>query len=163
MDHPPLIGYWTDLVRFMVTLISQLIIPTETIGSSRRQASLTPSTRGGGHQATKTTDWLASRMPGARNSFPPTFDHFRNANIVIHHPRTVLAKFAPRAHHYAFKIPWASTEAQYGQSCKHSRNVFYLFSLLFLLSLKTSDHHDSIYIGLYRSSDPYARLRGYFC
>ena len=27
-DHPPLTGYWTDLVRFTVTLISQPITPT---------------------------------------------------------------------------------------------------------------------------------------
>ena len=80
MDHPPLTGYWTDLVRFTVTLIGQLIIPTETVGSSSRQASLTLITRGGGHQAIKTTDRLASRTPGARNSFPPTFDYSGNAN-----------------------------------------------------------------------------------
>ena len=80
MDHPPLIGYWTDLVRFTVTLICQLIIPTETVGSLSRQASLTLIRRGGGHQAIKTTDQLASRMPGARNSFPPMFDYSGNAN-----------------------------------------------------------------------------------
>ena len=80
MDHPPLKGYWTDLVRFTVTLICQLIIPTQTVGSSSRQASLTLITRGGGHQAIKTTDRLVSRTPGAKNSFPPTFDYFGNAN-----------------------------------------------------------------------------------
>ena len=32
MDHPPLTGYWTDLVRFTVTLIGQIVIPTETVG-----------------------------------------------------------------------------------------------------------------------------------
>ena len=80
MDHPPLTGYWTDLVRFTVTLICQLIIPTETVGSSSRQASLTLITREGGRQAIKMTDRLASRTPGARNSFPRTFDYSGNAN-----------------------------------------------------------------------------------
>ena len=80
MDHPPSTGYWTDLVRFTVTLISQLITPTETVVSLSRQASLMPSTRGGGRQAIKTTERLASRTPGARNSFPPTFDHYRSGN-----------------------------------------------------------------------------------
>ena len=80
MDHPPSTGYWTDLVRFTVTLISQPIIPTETVVSLSRHANLTPNTRGGGHQAIKTTERLASRTPGARNSFPPTFDHYRSRN-----------------------------------------------------------------------------------
>ena len=66
--------------QFTVNLICQLIIPTETVGSSSRKASLTLITRGGGHQAIKTTDWLASRTPGARNSFPPSFDYSRNVN-----------------------------------------------------------------------------------
>ena len=79
-DDPPLTGYWTDLVRFTATLISQLIIPTEIVGSSSRQASLMPNTRGEGHQAIKTTARLASRTPGARSSFPPTFDHYRSGN-----------------------------------------------------------------------------------
>ena len=80
MDHPPSTGYWTDLVKFTATLISQLITPTETVGSLSRQASLTPNTMGGGHQAIKTTERLASRTPGARNSFPLKFDHSRNRN-----------------------------------------------------------------------------------
>jgi hypothetical protein len=78
--HPPLTGYWIDLVRFTATLISQLIIPIETVGSLSRQASSTLNTRGGGHQAIKTMERLASRTPGARNSFPPKFDHSRNGN-----------------------------------------------------------------------------------
>ena len=49
------------------------------------------------------------------------------------HPPTILARFTPRVHQYALKIPGASAEAQYGQPCKHSRNVFYLFSLLFFI------------------------------
>ena len=80
MDHSSLTGYWTDLVRFTVTLIGQLIIPIETIGSSSRQASSTPITRGRGHQGIETTDRLASRTPGARNNFPPMFDHTGNVN-----------------------------------------------------------------------------------
>ena len=75
MDHPPLTGYWTDLVRFTVTLIGQLIIPTETVGSSSRQASPTLITRGGGHQAIETMDQLASQTPRARKTFPLKFDY----------------------------------------------------------------------------------------
>ena len=128
MDHPPSTGYWTDLVRFTVTLIGQPITPTETVGSLSRQANLTPNTRGGGHQAIKTTERLASRTPGARNSFPPTFDHYRsgnNSSASATHP--LCWKDLHHAYITTRSRPWASAAAQYGHPCKHSRNVFICF------------------------------------
>jgi len=164
MDHPPSTGYWTDLVRFTVTLISQLITPTETVGSSSRQASLTPSTRGGGHQAIKTTEQLASRTPGARNSFPLKFDHSQNGNSSSASATHLL--YWQSLHH-----AYITTHSRYhGHRRKHNMDnparipvMFLSVFLIFLYHfLRTGDQHDSIYNRLYRSSDPYTHLRGYF-
>ena len=51
------------------------------------------------------------------------------------YPPHIPAKFVPRIHQYTLKIPWALAEAQYGQACKHSRNIFHLLSFfLFIIS-----------------------------
>ena len=163
MDHPPLTGYWTDLVRFTVTLIGQLIIPTETVGSSSRQASLTPITRGGGHQAIEMTDWLASRTPGARNTFPLKFDYSQNGNSSLASATHLL--YWQSLHH-----AYITTHSRYhGHRRKHNMDnparipvTFLSVFLIFLYHfLKTGDHQDNIYIGLYRSSDLYTHLRGH--
>ena len=135
MDHPPLTEYWTDLVRFTVILISQLTIPTETVGSSSRQASLMPIARGGGHQAIKTTERLASRTPGARNSFPPKFDHSRNGNSSS---ASATHPLCWQDLHHAY----ITMRSRYhGHRRKHNTNnpasipitFFYLFSLPFFI------------------------------
>ena len=164
MDHPPSTGYWTDLVRFTVTLIIQLIIPTETVGSSSRQASLTPITRGGGHQAIKTMERLASRTPGARNSFPLKFDHSRNGN-------SSLASATHQLYWQDLHHAYINTHSRYqGHRQKHNTNnpasIPVMFLSVFIIFvyhlLRTGDQQDNIYNGLYRSSDPYTHLRGYF-
>ena len=164
MDHPPLTEYWTDLVRFTVILISQLTITTETVGSSSRQASSTPIARGGGHQAIKTMERLASRTSGARSSFPPKFDHSRNRNS-----SSASATHLPyrRDSHHAY----ITTHSRYhGHRRKHNMDnparIHVTFLSVFLICLyhflRIGDQHDIIYNGLYRSSDPYTHLRGYF-
>ena len=60
--------------------MNQLIIPTETVGSSSRPASSTPNTREGGRQAIGTKEWFTSQMPGARSNFPPKIDQIRSRN-----------------------------------------------------------------------------------
>lgn len=164
MDHPPSTGYWTDLVRFTVTLIRQLIIPTETVGSSSRQESLTPITRGGGHQVIKTTERLASRTPGARNSFPRKFDHSCNGNSSSV-SATHLTYWQDLHHAYI------TTHSRYhGHRRKHNTDnpasipvTFLSVFLIFLYHLlRTGDQQDNIYNELYQSPDPYTHLRGYF-
>ena len=163
MDHPPLIEYWTDIVRFTVILISQLTIPTETVGSSSRQASLTPITRGGGHHAIKMTERLASRTLGSRNSFPLKFNHSRNGNSSSV-SATHLTYWQDLHHAYI------TTHSRYhGHRRKHNMDnpakipvTFLSVFLIFLYHfLKTGDHQDIIYIGLYRSLDPHTHLRGH--
>ena len=135
MDHPPSTGYWTDLVRFTVTLISQLITPTETVGSLCRQASLTLNTMGGGHQAIKMTKRLASRTPGARNSFPLKFDHSRNGN-------SSSASATHLLYWQNLHLAHITTHSRYhGHRRKHNTDnpasipvtFFYLFSLFFFI------------------------------
>ena len=164
MDHPPLTGYWTDLVRFTVTLIGQLVIPTETVGSLSRQANSTPITRERGHQAIKTTDRLASRTPGARNTFPLKFDHSQNGNSSS---ASATHPLCWQDLHHAY----ITTCSRYhGHRRKHNMDnparipvTFLSVFLIFLYHfLRTGDQHDNIYNGLYRSSDPYIHLRGYF-
>ena len=164
MDHPPLTGYWTDLVRFTVTLIGQLIIPTKTVGSLSRQANSTPITREGGHQVIKTTDRLASRTPGARNSFPLKFDHSQNGNSSSASATQLL--YCQNLHHANI----TTHSRYYGHRRKHNMDnparipvMFLSVFLIFLYHfLRTGEQHDSIYNGLYRSLDPYTHLRGYF-
>ena len=106
--RPVWTAYSTAHVKLTATPMNQLIIPTETVGSSSRPASSTPNTREGGRQVIGTTERFTSQMPWARRNFPPKIDQIRSRDSSS---ASVAHLMYPLKLYCALKIPWALAEA----------------------------------------------------